>query len=511
MTPKRPPSPPPHIRGYEHSALLGAGGFSDVFVYEELATSRKVAVKVLLNDALGPGVRQQFETEARLMGQLSSHPAIVPVFNTGIAGDGRPYLVMEYCPLPNMGQRFRRERMAVTDVLRVGIEIAGAVETAHRAGILHRDVKPANILVTAYRRAVLTDFGISGMLAGEGSSLTGLSVPWAPPEFFADPPHSDVTSDVWGLAATVYSLLAGRSPFEIPGGDNSSTAVMARICNAAVPPLNRPDVPPALEGVLGRAMAKPPSARYETAIAFARSLQQVQTLMQLPVTPVDVLETTDRERARAVRRPEDDGEGTRVSVVSINPTGPPPGGPDPAVAAPGRMRHFDSPAPVEHFNPAEVTETRRRSASVAAAPAVPQQGRRRWPIVASAVVVLAAVGAVGYVASQASAPRDAPAQLRQTLPSAPPPAPVTRAPIPAVANVTGQPGAGGVTFVWTNPDPQDGDHYRWSVSRTGQEEKVSDTTRTSAVVPAAAGRTCIEVILVRDNGRAAPATEGCVP
>jgi len=228
---KREPSTPPAIPGLHPVRLLGMGGFADVFCYEQQMPRRLVAVKVLLASSLGEDVREAFRAEANVMASLSHHPSIVTVFGADVAADGRPYLVMEYCSRPGLGQRYRTERMSVAEVLRIGVRLASAVETAHRAGILHRDIKPANVLVTDFGWPALTDFGIAATTAG---TAVGMSIPWSPPELLAEEPRSDERSDVYSLAATIYSLLAGRSPFEIPGGPNSAAdlvpASSARRC-----------------------------------------------------------------------------------------------------------------------------------------------------------------------------------------------------------------------------------------------------------------------------------------
>ena len=162
MSSKRPVAPPPRIQGFTYISLLGSGGFSDVYLYEQDRPRRKVAVKVLLSDLKTEGARRRFESEANLMAQLSSHPYIVTIFEAEVTDDGHSYLAMEYCSRPSLDVRYRRQRFSVDEVLAVGIQVASAVETAHRAGIAHRDIKPANILVTDYNRPALTDFGISG-------------------------------------------------------------------------------------------------------------------------------------------------------------------------------------------------------------------------------------------------------------------------------------------------------------------------------------------------------------
>src|SRR5690606_2078483 len=174
----RAPSPPPELPGFIYLRPLGTGGFADVFLYEQQLPKREVAVKVLLADRLTAGAAEEFTNEANVMALLSTHPAIVTIYQAGVAGDGRPYLVMEYCPKPNLQIRTRKEPFSVAEALRVGVQVSGAVETAHRAGVLHRDIKPANILVTAYNRPALTDFGIASTAgsAADGEAA-GMSIP----------------------------------------------------------------------------------------------------------------------------------------------------------------------------------------------------------------------------------------------------------------------------------------------------------------------------------------------
>jgi serine/threonine protein kinase len=289
VSPKRAPMAPPDLPGFTYVDLLGSGGFADVYLYEQQLPKRRVAVKVLLTERMSSGSVEEFTAEANVMAMLSTHPAIVTIYQAGVAQDGRPYLVMEYCPRPNLQVRYRREPFSIAESLRVGVQVAAAVETAHRAGVLHRDIKPANILVTEYNRPALTDFGIASTTNAAAESA-GLSIPWSPPESFADVPRSDPRSDVWALGATVYTLLAGRSPFELPGQRNTAAELIHRIETLALPPLGRADVPVSLQRALERAMAKSPADRYESALAFARALQTVQIELSHSVTPIDILD-----------------------------------------------------------------------------------------------------------------------------------------------------------------------------------------------------------------------------
>jgi len=302
---RRAPSTPPDLPGYAPIRLLGSGGFADVFLYEQRLPRRKVAVKVLLTESLGRDTRAQFVAEANLMAQLSAHPFIVTIFHADVSADGRPYFVMEYCSGPSLAEQYKREHFTLEDALRTGIRLAGAVATAHGAGILHRDIKPANVLTNAYGWPALTDFGISSNLEGElpvhtvtspvegsattsGQSAVGMSVPWSPPEMFEDDPKPDQRSDVFSLAATVHTLLAGRTPFEIAGRSNGSLDLIGRIERGAITPLDRDDVPRSLSVVLAKGMAKRRDDRYQSAVDFARALQRVELELGYAATTIEV-------------------------------------------------------------------------------------------------------------------------------------------------------------------------------------------------------------------------------
>ncbi|MFW8745864.1 protein kinase, partial [Mesorhizobium japonicum] len=125
---QRDPAAPPVLDGYTAVRPLGAGGFSDVFLYEQELPRRSVAVKVL-SGSITDAMRAGFVREANLMAALSTHPYIVTIYHAGIAGDGRPYLVMEYCSRPSLAERYKAQPLSVADTLRTGIRIAGAVAT----------------------------------------------------------------------------------------------------------------------------------------------------------------------------------------------------------------------------------------------------------------------------------------------------------------------------------------------------------------------------------------------
>jgi serine/threonine protein kinase len=286
---RRLPSSPPVLPGFTFVRAVGSGGFADVFLYEQNLPRRQVAIKVLLPEVVNPRVRNMFQAEAQLMAQLSTHPAILTVFEANVSSDGRPYLVTELC-VSGLGERFRNERMAVGEVLRTGIRIAAALETAHRSNVLHRDIKPGNILLTAYGHPVLSDFGIAASLAaGDLSIAVGLSVPWSAPEVIRQETTGTIASEIFSLGATIFSLLAGSSPFEVVGKDNSPGYLAGRILKGKVSSLGRPDVPASLESLLAATMSRRPDDRPHSAMELARQLQAIESEMGLSQTPIDVV------------------------------------------------------------------------------------------------------------------------------------------------------------------------------------------------------------------------------
>lgn len=397
----------PEIAGYEFLQQLGSGGFADVHLYEQELPRRTVAIKVLRAGEVEGEDVGAFVDEANLMAQLSAHPAIVTVFTAGALDDTRPYLVMEHCPKPNLSARFRAESFSVSEALAIGVQLAGAVETAHRAGVLHRDIKPANVLVTALGRPALSDFGIASTLSrGASGEAIGMSLPWAAPET-VDGSWSGPASDVYALGATLYSLLAGRAPFEAEPNDAASQAT--RIRKEPLPPIGRPDVPESLEKVFRTAMAKSPQGRYTSALSLGRALQKVQRELGEPITTLDVL---DGSIGSAASIPADD----TMTVRPVTTSGAKP--PFTAVAtAPGPVEPVYVPPPVTAAAPATAPtaqldrpdatsdrtqlrgapseRTTLRTADAATAPDFgppPAPRRARWPGVLLDVVLVLAVG-----------------------------------------------------------------------------------------------------------------------
>jgi len=502
---RRQPSTPPDLPGYTYSRLLGMGGFADVFLYQQELPSRDVAVKVLLDTHLDDEARSQFVTEANLMAQVSQHPAIVTVHHAGFADDGRPYLIMEYCSRPGVAERYRTERMDVAESLRIAIRIASAVASAHKAGIWHRDIKPANVLTTDFGWPALTDFGIAATAAIAGSAV-GMSIPWAPPELLSPSPSGDERSDVYSLAATLYSMLAGRSPFEVLGTANTAGDLVGRIERMPLPRILRSDVPDDLFEVLDTAMAKRAEDRHPSSIAFARDLQGIEADLGLPVTALDLVgidlnhpASQPLPRVRPERPPS-------VEIPVVEAAKPvvydkPPAAPTPAPAAKPKPKPKPAPAPApkqpapppEPEDPADVKRTQRRIAAGAVAALF---------VIVVAIVVAASLGR----SSQAGSRRPVSPYANETQA----PAEVVPAPVDLVGTVSGQT----ATFEWKNPKPRDGDRYRWAqVEWGGATGPWSLVDTPSVTVPLGPdGRVCIKVSIMRHNRQLSDDTDpGCAP
>ena len=288
---RRPQSKPPVLPGFVYVRPLGSGGFADVFLYEQDMPRRVVAVKVLTADAVNPDARAQFAGEADVMARLSAHPSILTIYEASISGDGRPYLAMEFCP-ESMGERYKQAPLPVGLVLDTGVRMAGALETAHRSGVLHRDIKPSNILVTTLGQPVLADFGIAAALRpfDDGDQFVAMSVPWSSPEVVTEATTGTVRSEIWSLGATLYTLLAGRSPFAEPQRERNTRDLMkARVAKAQYSPIGRPDVPRPVESLLARTMSRDPAMRQQSMLELGEELRSLQAQLGLLQSPLEVV------------------------------------------------------------------------------------------------------------------------------------------------------------------------------------------------------------------------------
>ncbi len=303
---------------------LGQGGMATVYKAYDTRLERDVAVKVLRTERFAPAdlerILKRFEREAKALARLT-HPNIVPVIDYG-EQEGIPYLVMPYLPGGTLKGRLG-EPMHWQEAIRLLLPIARALDYAHRQSILHRDVKPSNMLITADGEPMLTDFGIAKILELEdGQTLTGTGVGVGTPEYMAPEQWMGKTvpqSDVYGLGVVLYELVTGRKPYT---ADTPAAVLLKHVSEPLPRPLEfAPDLPEAVEKIILKALARQPEDRYasmaEMAAAMERALMtanrgQQQVDVQPPVT------------LRAVQ-PEEDGatiDQTDLVQTSLSATDP---------------------------------------------------------------------------------------------------------------------------------------------------------------------------------------------
>ncbi len=503
--------PPPEIPGYRHVRFLDHGGCSTVHLYVDLGDSaehdREVAIKVLIDHGLPDLLKQQFIEEGRAMIKLANHPNIVQVLDAAVAPDGRRYIVMQYCPRPNMHKIVQRRPYPVDEALEIGVKVASAVEFAHRADILHRDIKPANILVDELEQPRLTDFGIAGRITAAGEDDVGLSVPWSPPEVL-DKGTALRRSDVYSLAATVWHLLVGRSPFDLPGA-NSVAQIEARIRTAPRPVTGVPGVPPSLDRLLRRAMAIDPDQRPQTALEFAEELQGVELELGLSRTPVYGVK---RQRAAGPPTPstaepqrEPDG-ATRLGRGGPAAAAGPTSLRDPATH---RFAEPDSatrpraapPTPVPGRPPVpETPAATRLRVTPAVEPAEVSEQRPRWVwpvVVAAGIVVAATVGVLRLIDDAPTAPDDGATSSQQPAGAAQDAGvPGGNVPPGTPTVVATRVDAATLHFTWTYSARLGSDSFAWR-TEDGAQQGVAAAPELD--LPSAA-EACVQVKVVRADG-----------
>ncbi|WP_433681980.1 protein kinase domain-containing protein [Nocardia sp. CA-119907] len=262
--------------GLSSAVEIGRGGFGVVYRCIQYALNRVVAVKVL-SEEIDAESRERFLREEKAMGRLSGHPNIVDILQVDVTPTGQPFIVMPYCTRGSLEQVIREQGpLTWADSLRAGVKLAGAIESAHRAGILHRDVKPANVLLSAYGEPQLTDFGIARIPGGFRTSsrlITGSPAFTAPEVLKGDEPT--VLSDVYGLGSTLFALLTGHAAFERQSGEKV-IAQFLRITTQPVPDLHGHDLPDDVADAIQHAMHTDPSERPASAFEFGEQLRAVQ-------------------------------------------------------------------------------------------------------------------------------------------------------------------------------------------------------------------------------------------
>lgn len=278
-----------HAAGFEDVHEVGRGGFGIVYRGVETLLDRTVAVKVLTAD-LDDDNRARFLREQQALGRLTGHPNIVGVLHAGTTNSERPFIVMQYHPRDSLENQVRRQGpMGLAETLHLGVKLAGALETAHQLGILHRDVKPGNILFTDYGEPALADFGIAHIANGFKTAtgvVTGSPAFTAPEVLSGDAPS--VASDVYGLGATLFCAITGHAAFERHSGEQV-VAQFLRITTQPVPDLREQGIPDDVSDLIERSMSPEPRARPHSAVEFGNELRQVQFDHGFPVEEMALL------------------------------------------------------------------------------------------------------------------------------------------------------------------------------------------------------------------------------
>ena len=273
------------IGSYEILSRLGAGGMGEVYRARDPRLGRDIALKVLPADVTHDDTRRQwFEREARAAAVLD-HPNICPIYDIGDQ-DGRIWIAMQYVEGETLADRLRRGPLLVSAALDVAAQIASALNTAHARGIVHRDVKPENVMIATTGQAKVLDFGLAKItteLAGSDppqSAYTGVhsrklgTLPYMSPEQVRGE-SLDARTDIFSLSVVLYEMVTGRRPF----AGNEDAEIMTSIVSVTPPSVTDfvPTAPPALTRILGKGLEKDRSRRYQTMEALAEELAHLRS------------------------------------------------------------------------------------------------------------------------------------------------------------------------------------------------------------------------------------------
>ncbi len=265
--------PPNNIGRYEIKSELGRGGMATVYRAHDPSFDREVAVKVLPREFLhDPQFRARFEREIKTVAQLE-HPAIVPVYDVG-EDDGQPFFVMRHMTGGSLSDWLRQGTFSLQDTTRIVERLCKALAYAHKKGVIHRDLKPGNVLFDSNGEAFLSDFGVA-KLAESASSMTGSGIVGTPAYMSPEQAQSgqvDGRSDIYAMGAIIYEMLTGSQPYKA----DTPMGVVVKHITDPVPEILRdnPNLPPEVDEIVKKAMSKDRDQRYATAIELARALHK---------------------------------------------------------------------------------------------------------------------------------------------------------------------------------------------------------------------------------------------
>jgi serine/threonine-protein kinase len=285
---------------YEILEIIGSGAHGRVARAHDPMISRLVAIKLFPKELASGEARQRFLQEARVVGQLS-HPSIITLHDMGIdEATQTPYLVMEFLEGQPLDRILEKGSIPFPKACAWAAEVACALGAAHRKGVIHGDVKPANMLITDDGRVKLMDFGMARLASHDSKAtpLVGTPAYWCPEQIMGKP--QDARSDLFSLGVVLYEMVTGKRPFDA----ESLQAICGRVLSSTpLPPSHaNPSVPANFDGIVARCLAKDPVARYAPAEALA---EELYPLARRKETPVPVLQTNGnglRDRAARLLR-----------------------------------------------------------------------------------------------------------------------------------------------------------------------------------------------------------------
>lgn len=327
------------IPGIDSVTEIGRGSSHTTYRVRDTASGRMVVIKLLNAGREWPGLPERFEREQTAMAALS-HPNIVPVLGHGWSETGMPYIVTGEVLGGSIGDRLRGPTpMTGPDILSLGVRLAGALESAHRAGVVHGDLRPDDMMLTPQGEPLLADFGVVTLVRPNAADVTDpADLAHVAPELLDGDPASP-GSDLYSLTSALYTLFAGIPAYVRPG-EQSIIPVIKRIASDPLPDLAAKNVPAPVVDAISKGMAKDPAERYQSAQDLGRSLQQAQVALGLPMTEMTMLGSPGARQAPVQRTapfaaaapPVSQGPPTAFAPMPVA-GGPPAGG---GAAAPNR-------------------------------------------------------------------------------------------------------------------------------------------------------------------------------
>ncbi|KAE8127024.1 serine/threonine protein kinase [Bifidobacterium tibiigranuli] len=524
---------PPTVPGYACTGRIASG--SSAVVYRLHRTSRAEAGIDLRFTRAGEDIAVKvgkrpvrhdstdlMRREAQCLAALCPHPNILAWHAAGVTQEGHGYLVLDYAALGSCRKRLRAKAFEVDEALSMGIALACALATAHRAGYLHRDIKPSNVLIAASGTPLLADFGICTSVYQPEDS-PGFSLPWAPPEVASQASPGSEAGDIYSLAATLFALLCGQSPYEHAYRPRSHNELVRAMLTRATPVLDAAHAPPTVSRALRVAMSQDPGDRFVSALDFARALQHVQFACFHHVTPLAVDGAAPVPAELKCCSTADGRDIARLSMLEL-----PQAAPCPPTAAHSSTttRPSSSRAPSPQLCKPMPPPRNRRTRSHHAV-------RTAMPLSAAMLVLIFALAAAlthyshapplafqrfsGYSHTAFKQPdrQSTPNDLAKDETNLN----AEGTPISPPQHVAGSISGDAAVFRWTNPDPHEGDAYAWTPAEPDDADSDSAAQSTSppnrtAPSPSAITKTtivtlprdpqhrrCIQVSIIRSSHR----------